>query len=76
VSQARPSTALTPHEALIARFARDRLSNPEIGARPFVSLRTVEYHLHNVLTTLARRAQQRAFPAGRATRSLLGANHR
>jgi DNA-binding NarL/FixJ family response regulator len=66
VSQARPSTALTPHEALIARFARDRLSNPEIGARPFVSLRTVEYHLHNVLTTLARRAQQRAFPAGRA----------
>ncbi len=54
-------TALTPHEAQIARFARDRPPNPEIGAPLCVSLRTVEYHPHNVFTKLTRRAQQRAF---------------
>ena len=49
---------LTDQERQIAQLARGGLSNPEIGARLFLSPRTVEWHLHKVFGKLGIRSRR------------------
>ena len=59
---------LTAQEAQVARLARAGLSNPQIGARLFISTRTVQYHLGKVFAKLgisSRGQLDQALPADR-----------
>ena len=74
---------LTVQEAQVAQLARQGLSNPQIGARLFISTRTVQYHLGKVFTKLGitSRAQLKAALGSdpgsvpRASRCVWSASH-
>jgi DNA-binding CsgD family transcriptional regulator len=55
---------LTPREAKIAQLAREGLSNPEIGARLFISPPTAQYHLRKVFLKLNISAHERPHDGG------------
>jgi DNA-binding CsgD family transcriptional regulator len=65
-ADAAPRDELTAQERQIAQLVRDGFSNPEVGARLFLSPRTVEWHLRKIFAKLSitsRRQLREALPS-------------
>jgi DNA-binding CsgD family transcriptional regulator len=67
---------LTAQERQVARLAREGLSNAEIGARLFISPRTVEWHLRKAYAKLGVRSRRELSQALHSSEpSLNGGGH-